>query len=167
MNRFFLQFIFIFFLIQEVYSDESVNEIGSYFNWSAYFWNLKDGKVCAIVSSPLKEEGKYTRRGKVYSQVSLNAGNNSGVVSFQAGYTFKNKSEVNINIDNKNNMILQSVGRVAWTVSNEEDRKLIKFMQLGNEMVVKGVSSRGTNTKDTYSLKGFSAAFKAISEECK
>ena len=119
------------------------------------------------MSVPLKEEGKYTRRGDVYAQVSLNENNsNSGVVSFQAGYTYKIKSEINVIIDKNNKMLLQPVGRVAWTVSEEEDSKLIKFMKLGNEMIVRGISSRGTNTKDTYSLKGFSAAYKAIKKVC-
>ena len=34
-------------------------------------------------------------------------------------------------------------------------------------MIVKGISSRGTNTKDKYSLKGFVAAYKAINKKCK
>ena len=37
----------------------------------------------------------------------------------------------------------------------------------GARLVVKGTSSRGTKTTDTYSLKGFSAAFKAIGKACK
>jgi hypothetical protein len=34
-------------------------------------------------------------------------------------------------------------------------------------MIVEGVSSKGTKTKDTYSLKGFTGAYKAISAKCK
>jgi hypothetical protein len=33
-------------------------------------------------------------------------------------------------------------------------------------MIVKGTSSRGTLTTDTYSLSGFTAAFNAISKAC-
>ena len=33
-------------------------------------------------------------------------------------------------------------------------------------MVVKGTSSRGTVTTDTYSLRGFTAAYDAISGAC-
>ena len=40
-------------------------------------------------------------------------------------------------------------------------------MKLGTKMVVKGVSMRGTNTTDTYSLKGFIAAYKAMNKICK
>ena len=159
--------IFFLFLVQESFSDDSFYEIGNYGDWNAFYWDMKEGKVCAIVSLPLKEEGNYTKRGKVYSQVSKNAEQTGeGVVSFQAGYTFKNKSDIKVNIDKKNKLILQPVGRVGWTLTTEEDVKLIKFMKLGNEMIVEGVSSRGTNTKDTYSLKGFSAAYKAMSKVC-
>ncbi len=164
----FINFILICFLSSEAFSDDGVKEIGNFDDWTAYYWDLKDGKVCAIISSPLKEEGRYTRRGKVYSQVSLNEGNSgNGVVSFQAGYIYKNDSEVNVNIDKKNKLVLFPIDRVAWTISPEEDRQLINFMKLGNEMIVRGISSRGTNTKDTYSLRGFSAALKSITKECK
>jgi len=39
-------------------------------------------------------------------------------------------------------------------------------MRAGGELVVKGVSTRGTLTTDTYSLKGFTAAWKAINTAC-
>jgi hypothetical protein len=39
-------------------------------------------------------------------------------------------------------------------------------MRKGDKMIVHGESSRGTQTKDTYSLKGFSQAYKAISAKC-
>ena len=64
--------IFFLFLVQESFSDDSFYEIGNYGDWNAFYWDMKEGKVCAIVSLPLKEEGNYTKRGKVYSQVSKN-----------------------------------------------------------------------------------------------
>tara|TARA_B100000686_G_scaffold309473_1_gene351429 strand:- start:9701 stop:10207 length:507 start_codon:yes stop_codon:yes gene_type:complete len=167
MYKHFIIILFLLLLVQESFSEDNFYEIGNYGDWDAFYWDMKEGKVCAIVSLPLKEEGNYTKRGKVYSQVSKNAGQTGeGVVSFQAGYTFKNKSDIKVNIDKKNSLILQSVGRVAWTSTPEEDVELIKYMKLGNKMIVEGVSSRGTNTKDTYSLSGFSAAYKAISKVC-
>ena len=57
--------------------------------------------------------------------------------------------------------------QIAWTSDPEIDGMLIKAMQRGTTMIIKGVSSRGTNTKDTYSLRGFTAAYKAISKVCK
>ena len=121
-----------------------------------------------MMTIPKKEEGKYTKRGEVYAQVVKNMGTkDTGVVNFAAGYTFKENSEVNIKIDDKHSFILFTNKSTAWTQTEKDDASLIKFMKLGNTMIVKGISSRGTNTKDTYSLKGFVAAYKAINKKCK
>ena len=39
-------------------------------------------------------------------------------------------------------------------------------MEKGNKLVALGKSKRGTDTKDTYSLSGFSKAFEKISKYC-
>ncbi len=39
-------------------------------------------------------------------------------------------------------------------------------MKAGSNLVVKASSSRGTDTTDTYSLSGFTAAYNAISKAC-
>ena len=46
-------------------------------------------------------------------------------------------------------------------------KEMVAAMKRGSRMVVHGVSSRGTNTKDTYSLNGFASAYRAISNKCK
>ncbi|MGY8975258.1 MAG: invasion associated locus B family protein, partial [Alphaproteobacteria bacterium] len=91
-----------------------------------------------------------------------------GIVSFQAGYTFKKNIPVIVNIDSKHTFkLLLTNNQTAWADTDTDDALLIKFMKLGTKMVVKGVSSRGTNTIDTYSLKGFIAAYKAMNKICK
>jgi len=169
MSKNYILIIFFLFSVQESFSQQNKhNNIGSFGSWEAYYWDTEEGKICTIQSVPLKEEGEYKKRGEVYTQVSINTNTlGAGVVSFQAGYTFKNQSEVKINIDKKNTVLLFTHERMAWAKSVEEDSKLIKFMKLGNSMIVEGKSSRGTNTRDTYSLKGFSAAYKAMGQVCK
>ena len=39
-------------------------------------------------------------------------------------------------------------------------------MKKGNQMIVTGVSARGTKTTDTYSLNGITAALKAMADKC-
>ena len=58
-------------------------------------------------------------------------------------------------------------GDNAWAPDNATDKKLVETMKRGERMIVEGVSARGTKTKDTYSLSGFSSAYKAISQKCK
>ena len=54
----------------------------------------------------------------------------------------------------------------AWTLTSQDDKKLVAAMKRGERMIVDGISSRGTKTKDTYSLQGFMRAYNAISAKC-
>ncbi len=86
-------------------------------------------------------------------------------VSHITGYTYKNKSVVDVTID-KRKFKLATDNDVAWVPEGESDAKLIKAMRGGSRMIVKGTSSRGTLTTDTYSLQGFTAAHKQIRKSC-
>ncbi len=158
-------FTFLFFLQSPIWAQQT-NDLGSHNDWQATYWN-EDGGVCTMMTLPKKKEGKYSKRGEVYAQVVKNKGDkDSGVVNFVAGYTFKENSEVNVIIDNKHSFVLFTNNSTAWAQTEKDDASLIKYMKLGNTMIVKGISSRGTNTKDTYSLKGFVAAYKAMNKKC-
>ena len=54
----------------------------------------------------------------------------------------------------------------AWAADKETDQELVQAMIRGHSMVVKGTSSRGTATTDSYSLLGFTKAHKAINTAC-
>ncbi len=169
MYRCFSLIIFTFlFLLQSYVLAEDYTTLGTYGDWQSMYWNTEEGLVCTMISSPIKEEGKYSKRGQVYAQIAKNKGSKElGVVYFEAGYSFKEKSKVSVNIDSKHTFNLVTDKQVAWTSTTDDDNLLIKYMKLGTKMVVKGVSSRGTNTIDTYSLKGFIAAYKAMNKICK
>jgi invasion protein IalB len=51
-------------------------------------------------------------------------------------------------------------------VDKDADKKLVQAMVKGSTMVVQGTSARGNNTKDTYSLSGFTRAYQAIRQAC-
>jgi len=54
----------------------------------------------------------------------------------------------------------------AWARDTETDKAMVKAMMRGSTMIVKGTSWRGTKTTDTYSLKGFTAAYKESRTAC-
>jgi hypothetical protein len=54
----------------------------------------------------------------------------------------------------------------AWMPIGESVKPLVNAMMGGQQMIVKGVSARGTETTDTYSLLGFTAAYKAMVKTC-
>ncbi len=147
--------------------------IATFSDWTA-FTDKEDGKpLCYIGSVPKKAEGTYTSRGATYVLVTIRpAEKSSGVVTVEAGYPYKADTKVNVDIDgtkyelytrNRDN---DSKGD-AWAVGDEGDNALVAAMRSGKSMVIKGTSSRGTNTTDTYSLSGFTAAYNAMGQACK
>ena len=170
MFKYLVFFIYLFFSLYANSAEKNTAEVlGTYGDWKAFYWNLDKDKVCSILSYPKKEEGKYTKRGKVIARVTQTLENPSaGVVSFQVGYSIKEGSDIKIKIDGKPFGVFNFLqDQIAWTSDPGVDGMLIKAMQRGTTMIIKGVSSRGTNTKDTYSLRGFTAAYKTISKVCK
>ena len=71
-----------------------------------------------------------------------------------------------VKIGTKSFKKLFTSGDKAWAVSDRVDRELVEGMKRGERMIVTGTSAKGTDTKDTYSLAGFSSAYKAISAKC-
>lgn len=156
----------VFALVLFVSSAAAGKELGMFKDWSAHTEGEGKNRVCWIYSEPKKAEGKYKKRGRIYVVVSHGPGRKTtDEVHFTAGYTFRKDSEVKVAVDKKS-FNLFTKDDAAWTRSPEEDMALVAAMRAGNRMIVTGVSSRGTRTKDTYSLAGVSAAYKAIGKAC-
>ncbi|MBB4286246.1 invasion associated locus B family protein [Roseospira goensis] len=145
---------------------QDVKTIGKFRDWTAYTYDESGNKVCYIASRPQKDEGDYARRGDIFAIVSHRPAEGArNVVSFVAGYPYKEKSEVSVSIDGRREFTLFTHDETAWAY-DEDDAKLVDAMKAGGTMVVKGTSSRGTLTTDTYSLMGFTNAHGAITREC-
>ena len=137
-------------------------------DWTAWTYNEGGNLICYMSSTPKKDEGKYKKRGDIYVIITHRPAEKSfDEVSFIAGYTFKSGAPMTIKIGNKTFKNTFTEGDKAWMVSNAEDKNLIAEMKRGSRMIVDGVSSRGTATKDTYSLKGFTSAYNTITAKCK
>lgn len=139
--------------------------IGEFRDWAAYTYEEGQAKVCYIASQPKKDEGKYTRRGDIWTLVTHRVPSGGvGVVGIIAGYEYKKDSEVVVDIGGTTFRLYTS-GDKAWA-RDADDRALVGAMKAGRTMVVKGTSWRGTKTKDTYSLLGFTRAYHAIGKAC-
>jgi len=144
--------------------------LGEYGDWIAYYYRDSSGPVCYMASTPKKDEGKYSNRGDIYVVVTHRPNEKSfDVVSVNAGYTYKTASAVKIKIGAKTfgEDELFTNGGKAWAVNSDVDKDIVAAMKRGSRMIIDGVSSKGTLTKDTYSLDGFSSAYKAITNKCK
>lgn len=155
------------FLSATAHAQQAPRQIGEYDDWTAYTYKEKNKNVCYMASTPKRDEGKYTKRGDIYVVITHRPGENSfDVFNIVAGYNYKKDSKVSIKIGKEvfNNFFTDQ--DKAWTLNDADDKALVKAMMRGERMIVEGQSSRGTKTKDTYSLKGFTRAYKAISAKC-
>ncbi|MBE6443938.1 MAG: hypothetical protein E7020_04650 [Alphaproteobacteria bacterium] len=141
--------------------------LGEYGDWIAYYYRDNAGPVCYMASTPKKDEGKYTKRGDIYVVVTHRPNEKSyNVVNVNAGYPYKKNSETQMKIGAKTFSLFTS-GDKAWAMTAQDDKNIVDAMKRGSRMIVNGISAKGTKTKDTYSLKGFTSAYKAISNKCK
>lgn len=147
---------------------QDIEHIGSFGDWNAFVGKDGDNSFCWIASAPQKKEGDYTKRGDVRAMVTRRDSGGSMVseVSFYAGYTYKSASDVSLVIGGKS-FNLFTKGGTAWARDAKTDSRIIAAMRAGRDMVVKGTSSRGTLTTDTYSLIGVTAGLGEIDKRCK
>lgn len=146
---------------------QDIKRLGEFQQWRAYTYTENGDRVCYMASEPQKEEGDYDKRGDVYAMVTHQpARGTQDVVSFVIGYPFKEQSRVTVKIDGNKTFTLFTHEDTAWAADKKTDNALVRAMMRGREMVVKGVSNKGTNTTDTYSLMGFTDAHDAIDDAC-
>lgn len=140
--------------------------VSTHGDWSVYKFTENGNQVCYMAATPQKDEGNYSRRGKIYALVtSRPAEGTTNVFSYIAGYPYKEGSEVTVKVAGKS-FSLFTQDETAWTADAETDNRLAQAIRKGSKMIVKGVSRRGTLTKDTYSLRGSGAAHDVISQKC-
>jgi invasion protein IalB len=145
---------------------QAIERLGDFGDWSAFRFKENDNTACYMASQPTKAEGDYTSRGDIYGLVTHRpAEDRRDEVSFIAGYDYKTNSLVAVSISGADWQLFTHKDG-AWAESETEDKKLVQAMIKGSTMVVKGTSSRGTVTTDTYSLIGFTKAYQAISKAC-
>lgn len=145
---------------------QTPNRVGTYKDWSAYAYSDSRGKVCYAASQPKKQLPAGVNRDPSYFMVTARPSENvHSEVSVIIGYTFKEGSKVNIDIDGqKFAMFTKDDG--AWVENAAEETSLIEAMKKGHAMSIEGTSRRGTVTTDSYSLSGISASLDSIAKTC-
>jgi hypothetical protein len=141
-------------------------------DWSIFEAGQGASKVCWIVSQPKSSSASRggqtveVNRGDIFLMVAIRPGDNvKNEVSFLGGYPFKEGSNVTLTVGS-NNYTLFTNGENAWTQSGAEDDTITAAFRAGSDARVVGESSRGTTTRDTFSLSGFTAALDAARQRC-
>jgi hypothetical protein len=161
--------VFAILLAAAAYSPPALaaaKQLVSQGDWEAYEEQEGGKKVCYLGSKPKKAQGKYRKRGDTYVLITHRpAEGSSNVISINAGYTYQASSEVEIAIGDAKFRLFTD-GDYAFAYDQKADNALVQAMIKGAQMSVKGTSNRGTVTVDVYSLRGFTAAHKAIDAAC-
>ena len=116
--------------------------------------NTRDGKPVAV------------KRSDVLLFVTFRPGQPGGETSFTGGYAFADKSNVTVSI-NGQTFQMTTKGEWAWAATPDDDAKLMAALQKGSEATLTAHSGKGTQTQDTFSLSGFSAAMTEAASRCK
>lgn len=150
--------------------DQSTNRVAAETDWSVFVEN--DPQECWGVSAPKEtvntRDGSRVevRRGDILLFVSYRPGSSvNGEISFTGGYPFAEGSTVSVDIGGTQ-FELFTDGEWAWPASASDDANLAAAMKRGSTAVVTARSSRGTQTRDTFSLLGFTAAVEQAESRC-
>ena len=157
--------VFISVLVNQVKADE-VKKMGTHKDWETYVMNNEKGKVCFTQSKPVLQSPKSNpREARLF--VSFRPGENvTNEISITAGYDFNKKNIVTV-VSGKNKYKFDLMqDRFAWMTSKKLEKKMIRTMKKGSRIMVTGHNQNGSQTKDHYSLLGFTKAYNASKANC-
>lgn len=150
-------------------AQESTNRVATMTDWNVF--TEESPKECWGVSKPKEtvntRDGQpvSVRRGDILLFVTFRPGK-PGEISFTGGYPFAGGSTVDVAIDGTSYQLFTD-GEWAWPGSADEDAKLLAAMKKGTTATLTARSGKGTQTKDTFSLRGFTAAMTDAETRCK
>ncbi len=138
---------------------------GKFQDWNVFKTDRGDKIICYTVSTPIRRDGNYDKRGEPFFLVT-NIENDADEISTSAGFIFREKSNVEVSFGSKK-FYLFPYKAIAWSNNKNEDIDIIKEMQKSADMVLSSVDKNGKIAIDTYSLIGFSQSYEMLKKACK
>jgi hypothetical protein len=143
--------------------------LGQYGDWGAYTASPGGKKICFAIAKPKSAETKPPDRprNEPYMFISTRPAEKvTNEVSVIVGYPFKTSTEATAEVGSTT-FALYTQGDGAWIKNAGEEAHMVDAMRQGENVVVRGTSSRGTQSIDTYSLQGLAEALDRVAQECK
>lgn len=146
---------------------QEAQNLGTFNAWAAWKSTDANGVICYVSSQPQTSEPAGANRDPIHFLVIHRKGlGTANEVQTLVGYPLDASATPSVSIDGKSYDMVAD-GSAAWLASTGDEPGFVAAMKAGTKMVVKGRSQRGTNTTDTYSLSGATAAMGAIDAACK
>jgi invasion protein IalB len=150
-------------------ADGSPNLLGRYGDWMAYSASPSTGKVCFAIARPARSDTTPPGRKRDPAMIYISTRPKEQVkdeISIDIGYPFKPGTDATATIGSaKFDMYTDKEG--AFIKNASEEKRMIDAMRKGADLVIKGMSSRGTATTDTFSLKGMAQALDKVAQDCR
>ena len=143
--------------------------IGQFGTWGAYAATPNGKKVCFALAKPSSSKTNPPNRPRdpAYAFVSTRPAEKvSNEVSVMIGYALKPGSESSVEVGGAA-FAMYTQGDGLWIKNAAEEERMVEAMRKSAELVVKGVSAKGTETTDTFSLKGLAQALDKIAQDCR
>jgi hypothetical protein len=143
--------------------------IGQYGTWGAYTATPNGRKVCFALAKPSSSKTNPPNRPRdpAYAFVSTRPAEKVvNEVSIMMGYALKPGSESALEVGGAS-YAMYTQGDGLWIKNAAEEEQMVSAMRKSAEVTVKGVSAKGTETTDTFSLKGLSQALDRLAQDCK
>ena len=143
--------------------------LGQYADWGAYTAAPGGKKVCFAIAKPASSETipPGRPRNPTYMFISTRPAEKvTDEISIIIGYPFKPSADATASVGSTAfSLYTQQDG--AWIKNAAEEANMVSSMRGGQTAMVKGVSAKGTQSSDTYSLKGLAQALDRTGQECK
>ena len=143
--------------------------IGQYGTWGAYTATPNGRKVCFALAKPASSKTNPPNRPRdpAYAFVSSRPAEKVvNEVSIMIGYALKPGSESSLEVGGAS-FAMYTQGDGLWIKNAAEEEQMVSAMRKSAEATVKGLSAKGTETTDVFSLKGLSQALDRLAQDCK
>jgi len=143
--------------------------IGQFGTWGAYTATPNGKRVCFALAKPSSSKTNPPNRPRdpAYAFVSTRPAEKvTNEVSVMIGYTLKPGSESTLEVGGAA-YAMYTQGDGLWIKNAAEEERMVDAMRKSADVTVKGISAKGTETTDTFSLKGLSQALDRLAQDCK
>ena len=143
--------------------------IGQFGTWGAYTATPNGKKVCFALAKPSSSKTNPPNRPRdpAYAFVSTRPAEKVvNEVSIMIGYALKPGSESTIEVGGAS-YAMYTQGDGLWIKNAAEEGRMVDAMRKAPDATVKGVSAKGTETTDVFSLKGLAQALDRLAQDCK
>jgi len=146
---------------------DSYKELGVFRDWVAYEGQYQGKTICFMESRPKSLDRRIAGRDLAAVRATVTnrpAENVRGEIVIQTGMTIAPDVFADADIDGNPYKLATDPSGILWLPSRNEPA-FLAAMRRGLDLTTKTPSGSGT-ANDTYSLRGFTAALRAIDEAC-